>query len=102
MTTRLDSTGAMAGAVNRRCACKIPYSTTARPYSGTCGAKTASICPAADTTLEWLQATAGLAGLSRLAIGSAASAMTTATGTRMRIVQVISAEEVAATSPAAA
>ena len=31
MTTRLDSTGASAGATNLRCACRMPYSTTARP-----------------------------------------------------------------------
>jgi len=30
-TTRLDSSGASAGAPNRRCDCKIPYSTTASP-----------------------------------------------------------------------
>ena len=31
MTTRLDSTGASAGAANLRCDWRIPYSTTARP-----------------------------------------------------------------------
>ncbi len=31
MTTRLDSTGASAGAANFRWACRMPYSTTARP-----------------------------------------------------------------------
>ena len=30
-TTTLDSTGASAGTVNRRCACSTPYSTTASP-----------------------------------------------------------------------
>jgi hypothetical protein len=31
ITTRLDSTGASAGEANLRCACRMPYSTTARP-----------------------------------------------------------------------
>ena len=43
ITTSDDSSGARAGAPNRRCDCKIPYSTTASPYSSTCGAKTISI-----------------------------------------------------------
>ena len=31
MTTMLDTTGATAGAVNRRCAWRMPNSTTASP-----------------------------------------------------------------------
>ena len=52
--------------------------------------------------LAWPQCPAGLAGLSRAAIGPAATAMTTLTGARMTTVQVSRAEEVWVTCRAAA
>ena len=85
MTTRLDSTGAMAGAVNRRCACKIPYSTTASPYSRTWGANTTSIRVLTPTMAACAQR--GAPASSSEASGPAVTAMITLTGASSRTVQ---------------
>ena len=57
-----------------------------------CGANTWSIVVVLDTTEAWTQCACGLAGLSRLAIGPAAAATTTVSGTRMITDHVIRAE----------
>src|SRR4029077_5898766 len=91
-TTRLDSRGASAGAPNRRCDCKIPYSTTASPYSITCGAKTISILaptPTSDPRGQPAEPESNAA-----TTGCAASARAALTGTSSSTVQVSSADAI--------
>ena len=60
ITTRLEITGASAGAANRWCACKMPYSTTASPYNTICGANTASMFPVVATSGACTQCAPGI------------------------------------------
>ncbi len=98
ITTTLDRIGASAGAANLRCACKIPYRTTASPYSRICGANTASIPDAIGSRSARGQPDAGLAGMSSEITGPAATARTRLAGARITTVQVSSADEIRLTS----
>src|SRR5215469_1857586 len=91
-TTRLDSSGASAGAPNLRCDCKTPYSTTASPYSRTCGANTISIRVPTPVRLPCGHPLAPDSAAAT--IGLAATASSALTGTSRRMVQVSSAEAI--------
>ena len=71
--------------MNRRCACRIPYSTTASPYSRICGANTTSIRLLTPTMAACAQR--GAPASSSVVSGPAATAMITLTGASSRIVQ---------------
>ena len=92
MSTRLETTGASAGPVNRRYAWSSPNRTTDSPYRTTWGENTASMLPVALIMSGRLQCALALAGLSREAIGPAAAATPRVSGTRMMTDQVSSAE----------
>ena len=71
--------------MNLRCACRMPYSTTASPYSRICGANTTSIRLLTPTMAACAQR--GAPASSSEASGSAATAMITLTGASSRTVQ---------------
>jgi hypothetical protein len=78
----------MAGPANLRCACRTPVSTMPMPYSTTWGAKTSRKRAARATS-------ASSPPISRnRAIGSANTAIATASGVRTSRVQPISADAV--------
>ena len=87
-TTTLDSSGASAGATNRRCACRTPARTMPTPYSTTCGANTTSIRVAEAT---W---PAQSSGTNHPAMGPASTASRTASGSSASTAQVSSADAV--------
>ncbi len=95
MTTRLERTGASAGAANLRCDCRMPYSTTARPYSRICGANTTSIRAPRATIVA--RGHPGVPPSSSDTSGRAVTATRTLTGTRSSTAQLISADEVCRT-----
>ena len=92
ITTSDDSSGARAGAPNLRCDCRIPYSTTASPYSSTCGAKTISIL--APTPVSGPRGQPAEPESSAETIGCAASASAALTGTSSSTVQVSRADAI--------
>ena len=96
MTTRLDSTGASAGAAKLRCDCSTPYRTTASPYSRICGANTMSIRVPRATMVAFGQP--GVAPSRTDITGRARMATTTLNGASSSTVQVSSAAEVCRTS----
>jgi len=91
-TTRLDSSGATAGPPNFRWAWRIPYSTTATPYSSTWGANTISIRPAIPVISPWAQP--GAPPSSAPASGRASSASAALTGTSSSTVHVSRADAI--------
>ena len=75
---------------------------TENPYSRACGANTRSMVVVVATMSGRGQWAAGLAGLSRDAIGPAAATMPTVSGTTMMTVQVSRAEVILLTCALAA
>ena len=78
----------------------MPYSTTAMPYSGICGANATSIRALAATVAACAQPRA--AGISSVVSGPATSAITTAAGTSNSTAQVSRADAIRRASAAAA
>ncbi|GAA3429275.1 hypothetical protein GCM10018953_64590 [Streptosporangium nondiastaticum] len=99
-TTRLETSGASAGPMNRRWACSAPYRTTASPKKIMRGAKTTSMSVPAATTCDRSHSLAS--PLSSETIGPARTAMSRVSGTRTSIVQVSSAEVIRPASSRAA
>ncbi len=94
--SRLETSGARAGPMNRRCAWSTPYSTTASPKKIIRGAKTTSMPVPASTTPAGSHPCGS--PMSSATIGPANATMSSVSGTRTSIAQVSSAEVVLLTS----